>query len=103
MAMAAFGLNAAGPDANSAEEVVWMIGDQPIWRSEVEDAYQQMKQEKFAIKGDPYCFIPEQIALERLYLHQADLDTVEVARTPGRIYAQIASRAACLSDGNHDQ
>lgn len=90
MAMAALGLNAAGPDANSAEEVVWMIGDKPIWRSEVEDAYQQMKQEKFAIKGDPYCFIPEQIALERLYLHQADLDTVEV--NAATILAEVDSR-----------
>lgn len=72
------GVNAAGPESNVAEEVVWMIGDQPIWRSEVEETYQQMKQEKHPVIGDPYCYVPEQIALERLYLHQADIDTVEV-------------------------
>ncbi len=89
-ATAAAGVRAAGPEANTAEEVVWMIGDQPIWRSEVEETYQQMKQEKVAIKGDPYCFVPEQIALERLYLHQADLDTVEV--NPSVIAAEVDSR-----------
>lgn len=30
------------------------------------------------VQGDPYCIIPEQIAIERLFLHQADLDTIEV-------------------------
>ena len=81
---------AASPQQNVAEEVVWMIGDQPIWRSEVEEAYAQMKQEKYPIKGDPYCFVPEQIALERIYLHQADLDTIEV--TPSQIAAEVDSR-----------
>lgn len=81
---------AAGPEPNSAEQTAWTVGDSPIWRSEIEDAYAQMKQEKFAIKGDPYCFIPEQIAIERLYLHQADLDTVEVNQT--QIGAEVDSR-----------
>lgn len=90
LAAAALGVHAAGPAQNSAEEVVWMIGDRPIWRSEVEDAYQQMRQEKVSIKGDPYCFIPEQIALERLYLHQAELDTVEVNNAV--ILAEVDSR-----------
>lgn len=90
LAATAIGVRAAGPELNSAEEVVWMVGDQPIWRSEVEESYQQMKQEKIPIKGDPYCFVPEQIALERLYLHQAVLDTVEV--NPATIAAEVDSR-----------
>ena len=28
------------------------------------------------IAGDPYCVIPEQLAIEKLYLHRAELDTV---------------------------
>ncbi len=84
---AACALNAAGPEDNVAEEVVWMIGDQPIWRSEVEDLWTQMKQERVNIVGDPYCFVPERIALERIYLHQADIDTIEVP--PGRVMAQV--------------
>ncbi len=83
-------VSAAGPEDNVAEEVVWMIGDTPIWRSEVESSWQEMRQEKFPIIGDPYCFIPEQIALERIYLHQADLDSIEA--NPSSIGAQVDSR-----------
>lgn len=62
---------------NIVEEVAWMVGDQPIYKSEIEEAYQQMLYEKTPIKGDPYCVIPEQLALEKLFLHQADIDTIE--------------------------
>ena len=37
-----------------------------------------MLYEKTPLKGDPYCVIPERLALEKLFLHQADIDTVEV-------------------------
>ncbi|MCM1521880.1 MAG: peptidylprolyl isomerase [Muribaculaceae bacterium] len=66
---------------NVAEEVVWVVGDTPIWKSEVEDTYQSMLYEKIPIDGDPYCVIPEQMAVEKLYLHQADMDTVEVSES----------------------
>ena len=64
--------------SNVIEEVAWMIGDQPIYRSEIEQAYTDMQNERTPINGDPYCVIPEQLAIERLFLHQADLDTIEV-------------------------
>lgn len=63
---------------NIAEEVAWVIGDEPIYKSDIERAYQEMLQDRTPIKGDPYCVIPERIAVERLFLHQADIDTVEV-------------------------
>lgn len=63
---------------NVAEEVAWVVGDTPIWKSEIEEQYNNMQYEKVAINGDPYCIIPEQMAIEKLYLHQADLDTIEV-------------------------
>ena len=72
MAIAAIAAN-----NNIVEEVAWMIGDEPIYKSEIEEAYQQMLYEKTPIKGDPYCVIPEQLALEKLFLHQADIDTIE--------------------------
>lgn len=62
---------------NIVEEVAWMVGDQPIYKSEIEEAYQQILYEKTPVKGDPYCVIPEQLALEKLFLHQADIDTIE--------------------------
>lgn len=68
----AFGQN------NIAEEVAWVVGDQPIWKSEIEEQYNNMQYEKMPINGDPYCIIPEQLAIEKLYLHQADIDTITV-------------------------
>lgn len=70
-------LYAATP-GNVIEEVAWMIGDEPIYKSEIEQTYQDMQTDRTPIPGDPYCYIPEQIAIERLFLHQAELDTVEV-------------------------
>lgn len=66
---------------NVVDEVAWTIGDQPIYKSDVEEAYQQALYERMPIKGDPYCVFPEQLAIEKLFLHQADIDTVEVAES----------------------
>ena len=72
---------AAVAQSNVIEEVAWIIGDEPIYKSEIEQAYQDMQNERVPVVGDPYCVIPEQIAIERLFLHQADLDTVEVTES----------------------
>lgn len=64
--------------SNIVEQVAWWIGDQPIYKSEIEEAYQTMQYQRQQVNGDPYCVIPEQLAIEKLYLHQAELDTVEV-------------------------
>lgn len=61
---------------NVIDEVVWVVGDEPIFRSEVEEQYSQARQEGTPIEGDPYCVIPEQMAVEKLYLHQAKIDTI---------------------------
>lgn len=66
---------------NIVEEVAWVIGDEPLYKSEIEQAYQDMIADRIDIAGDPYCVIPEQIAIERLFLHQADLDTIEVSES----------------------
>lgn len=63
---------------NVIDEVVWWIGDQPIYKSDVEEMYQTMQQRRADIDGDPYCVIPEELAIEKLFLHQAELDSIEV-------------------------
>lgn len=63
---------------NIAEEVAWVVGDEPIYKSEVEEQYMQMQYEKTPIDGNPYCVIPERIAIDKLFLHQAKIDTVQV-------------------------
>ncbi len=69
---------AATPQNNIVEEVAWWIGDQPIYKSEVEEAYQNLLFERQDINGDPYCIIPERLAMERLFLHQAELDSIDI-------------------------
>ncbi len=65
-------------NTNIIDEVAWVVGDEPIYRSEIEEMYQQAQYEGTTFKNSPYCAIPEQIAVEKLYLHQAKVDTVEV-------------------------
>lgn len=75
--LAAFWIVAAPVKKNVIDEVVWVVGDEPIFRSDVEEQYMQARQEGVALGGDPYCVIPERMAVEKLYLHQAKLDTIE--------------------------
>lgn len=63
---------------NIAEEVAWVVGDEPIYKSQIEEQYSQAQYEGTNIEGNPYCVIPERLAIEKLYLHQAVIDTVEV-------------------------
>lgn len=86
-AVVAFAVSAQN---NIAEEVAWVVGDQPIWKSEIEEQYNNMQYEKAPITGDPYCFIPEQMAIEKLYLHQAEIDTVEVPNSS--VVAEVEAR-----------
>ena len=58
------------------DEVIWVVGDEAILRSEVEEERLRAQYEGQQIKGDPYCVIPEQIAVQKLFLHQAVLDSV---------------------------
>lgn len=66
----------AKPKKNVIDEVAWVVGDEAIFRSDIEEHYNQMRQEGSVIVGDPYCVIPEQLAVEKLFLHQAKVDTI---------------------------
>lgn len=77
----------AEPPKNVVDEVVWIVGDQAIFRSDVEEMYQQLRSEGQVIPGDPYCVLPERIAVEKLYLHQAKIDTIEVPES--RVHARV--------------
>ena len=58
------------------DEVIWVVGDEAILRSEVEEERLRAQYEGQQIKGDPYCVIPEQLAVQKLFLHQAEIDSV---------------------------
>ena len=63
---------------NYIDEVVWVVGDEAILRSDIEVARMQAEQEGIKWEGDPDCRIPEQIAVQKLFLNQAVIDSVEV-------------------------
>lgn len=73
------------------DEVVWVVGDEAILRSEVERIRNDYGN---TIKGNPYCVIPEQLAVQKLFLHQAELDSITVsdAQVNQRVEAKINER-----------
>lgn len=81
---------AAPMKRNVVDEVAWIVGDEPIYRSEIEEMYTQMRSEGQNIAGDPYCVIPERMAVEKLYLHQAKLDTITAPE--GQVQSQVEKR-----------
>ena len=60
------------------DEVIWVVGDEAILKSEVESARMQAAMEGTKWNGDPDCVIPEQIAVQKLFKHQAQIDSIEV-------------------------
>lgn len=66
---------------NVIDEVIWVVGDDAILKSEVEEMRQEAVQMGRKFDGDPYCIIPEEIALNKLFLHQAKLDSIEVSES----------------------
>ncbi len=76
--------------SNVIDEVIWTVGDESILRSEVEEQKLRAQYEGAPIQGDPYCVIPEQIAIQKLYLHQASLDSLSVNETS--VVNQVESR-----------
>lgn len=72
--------------SNIVDEVVWVVGDEAILRSDVEKARMMSNR----VSGNPYCVLPEQLAVQKLFLHQADIDSVEV--TSAMVNAQVESQ-----------
>lgn len=63
---------------NVIDEVVWVVGDEIILKSDVEQARLAALYEGTTFDRDPYCVIPEELAVQKLFLHQAKLDSIEV-------------------------
>ncbi len=72
------------------DEVIWVVGDEAILKSDVETARMQALQEGVHWEGDPDCRIPEQLAVQKLFLNQADIDSIEVSEAD--IMQQVEDR-----------
>lgn len=70
------------PDpASVVDEVIWVVGDAPILLSDVENLRLQGEMEGRKWQGNPDCTIPEQLAVQKLFLHQAAIDSIEVTES----------------------
>ena len=78
------------PTSGVVDEVVWIVGDEAILLSDVEAQYRAMQSQGQRINGDPYCEIPEQIAIQKLFLNQARLDSVFV--TEAEVFSNVEQR-----------
>ena len=63
---------------NVIDQVLWVVGDEAILKSDVEQARLYYMMQGKSMEGDPYCIIPEQLAIQKLFLHQAAIDSIEV-------------------------
>ena len=68
----------SAPQPAGIDEVIWVVGDEAVLKSDVEAMRMQAAMEGVKWSGDPDCTIPEQIAVNKLFLHQADIDSIEV-------------------------
>lgn len=94
IAVAFFGTAAASAQSMSKsgviDEIVWIVGDEAILLSEVESQYRTMQTQGERINGDPYCVIPEQLAIQKLFLNQAVIDSVTV--TDSEVLSNVENR-----------
>lgn len=76
---------------NIIDQVVWVVGDEAILKSEVEEERLNALMEHRDLDGDPYCVIPEQLAIQKLFLNQAEIDSIEVTESEviARLDAQL--------------
>lgn len=74
-----FGITASAQNTrkNVVDEVIWVVGDEPILLSDVEEARVSLEMNGENIEN-PYAVIPEELAIKKLYIHQAELDSIEV-------------------------
>ena len=69
------------PQQSIIDEVIWVVGDEPILKSDVEQMRMQGRAEGISFGNDPDFSIPEQLAVQKLFLHQAEIDSIQVTET----------------------
>lgn len=88
---------------NIIDEIVWVVGDEAILKSEVEEYRKQILMENQRISGDPYCFIPEQLAVNKLFLDQAKLDSIQVPDASINNMVEVRLNEAIANAGSREK
>jgi len=86
--------------SNVIDEVVWVVGDEAILRSDVEKRRLEFGS---SVPGNPYCVIPEQLAIQKLFLHQAAIDSIEVTDTEINQYVEEFINQRVLAVGSKEK
>ncbi len=66
---------------NIVDEIVAVVGADPILKSEIEDQFLRMQAQGFSYAGDLKCKILEDMMIQKLLLNQAKLDSLEVSES----------------------
>ncbi|MDE5561497.1 MAG: peptidylprolyl isomerase [Bacteroidaceae bacterium] len=82
------------------DEVVWVVGDEAILRSDIERIRNDYGS---SIKGNPYCVIPEQLAVQKLFLHQAALDSITVSDSEVSQYVENEISMRVMRAGSREK
>ena len=85
---------------NVIDEVVWVVGDEAILRSDIE---KRRLEPGSQVKGNPYCVIPEQLAIQKLFLHQAVIDSVNVTDEEVNQYVENDLNEKVLMAGSKEK
>lgn len=85
---------------NVIDEVVWVVGDEAILRSDIE---KRRLEPGSQLKGNPYCVIPEQIAIQKLFLHQAIIDSIDVSDADVNQYVEEKLNEQILLAGSKEK
>ena len=90
----------AQPQSNVIDEVVWVVGDDAILRSDVE---RRRVEYGSNVTGNPYCVIPEQMAIQKLFLHQAVIDSIDVPDETINMYVEQDINEKVLMAGSREK
>ena len=82
------------------DEVVWVVGDEAILRSDIERIRNDYGS---TLKGNPYCVIPEQLAVQKLFLHQAELDSISVSDGDVSLHVEAEISNRILRAGSREK
>lgn len=85
---------------NVVDEVVWVVGDEAILRSDVEKIRVEYGSQ---MNGNPYCMIPEQLAIQKLFLNQAVIDSIEVTDADVNRYVEQDINQKILTAGSKEK
>ena len=85
---------------NVIDEVVWVVGDEAILRSDIEKRRLEFGSQ---IKGNPYCVIPEQLAIQKLFLHQAVIDSISITDSEVNQYVEQDFNEKVLTAGSKEK